>query len=48
MLQVVAQNGCGGYIQKVNNLILEAHAKLQLLARHKEEIGTTEFNDLKN
>ena len=47
MLRVVAQIGCSSYIQRVNNLILEAHAKLQLLARHKEEIETTEFNDFR-
>ena len=47
MLRATAQIGCSTYIQRVNNLILEAHAKLQLLPRHKEDIKTTEFNNFK-
>ena len=45
MLQVTAQIGCSGYIQRVNNLTLEAGAKLQVLIRHKER--TTNIRRLK-
>ena len=47
MLRATAQIECSSYIQRINNLTLEATAKLQVLARHKEDIGTTEFNNLK-
>ena len=42
-----AQIGCSSYIQRINNLKLEACAKFQVLARHKEDIKTTKLNNFK-
>ena len=47
MLRATAQTGCSSYIQRINNLLLEAVAKVQVLATHKEYIGTTEINNFK-
>ena len=47
MLRTAKQKGNGSYIQGFNDLILNASANRQALARHKEYIGATKINNFK-